>query len=62
MELTITSEGNVLTRLSCVVDVINIFLGNLDFPKFKKLKKSVWISEPALKCENKLLFSSKTIL
>ena len=34
-----------------VVDVIKLFGGHLEFPKIKKLKKFVLVSEPALKCE-----------
>ena len=33
------------------VDVIKLFFGeNLDFPKIKKWKKFVLMSDPALKC------------
>ena len=39
-----------------VVNVENVFGGNLDFPKIKKLKY-VLMSEPALKCENNDIFT-----
>ena len=39
-----------------VVNVMKLFLGNLDFPKIKKLKKFVLMSEPTLECENNAIF------
>ena len=35
---------------------MKLFLGNLDFPKIKKLKKFVLMSEPTLECENNAIF------
>ena len=36
--------------------LVNFFVGNLDFPKFKKLKNVMLMFEPALNCENVAIF------
>ena len=41
---------------SCSLCYTTFFGGNLDFPKIKKWKKFVLMSEPALKCENNASF------
>ena len=39
----------------------NFFGENLDFPKIKKFKKFVVISEPAIKCENNAILSKNKL-
>ena len=44
-----------------VVDVLNFFIGNLDFPKIKKLNK-VFSNMWNLKCENYAVFEQNYTL